>query len=300
MFIGKNEGSKIGADESFWNDNQEVTRASQWTNNGVIGEAIYRRMSGGASSKHWLKWLLEDYFADKHFKRLLSPGCGTGMHEIMVDQSGIVDEIDAFDFAEAALNLARDKATGAKGKINFYKDDINTFSLPDNKYDIVLCSGSLHHVKELEYFLSAIRNAMMSDGYLIVNEYVGDCYTLYNKRQVELINRLYRHFHGSLKSGNAEVYAKSTIQAVLETDPSEAVRSKLILPFLEEYFNVEVYHPFGGFILHPLYPLLNDAEFSSGDTKCETILRLLLEFEDILMESRVFDTDFALCICRQK
>jgi hypothetical protein len=151
----------------------------------------------------------------------------------------------------------------------------------------------------MEHFFSAVRNALIPEGYFIVNEYVGDCYNIYNDRQVKLINRLYRQFSESLRSGKAATYENASLQTVLDTDPSESVRSKLVLPFLKHYFNIEIYRPFGGFILHPLYPLLNDSKFLSG-AESETILRLLLEFEAILMESNVFETDFALCICRPK
>lgn len=300
MFFRKENGKTVRNDENYWNTNPEAASMSQWSRNRVIGKVVYQRMSGGETSKHWLHWLMEDFFSGKHFGRLLSPGCGTGMHEIISAKSGIVDEIDAFDFSDASLNLAREKAQSAGVKINFYKDDINTFALPDKKYDIVLCSGSVHHVTELERFYATIHDSLVPKGYFIVNEYMGDCYNIYSERQVDLINRLYRHFPDELRSGKVKTFQNSTIQKVLATDPSESVRSKLVLPFLKYYFDIEVYRPFGGFILHPLYPLLNDVQFSSDDAKTETILKLLLEFEDILMESRLFDSDFALCICRPK
>jgi ubiquinone/menaquinone biosynthesis C-methylase UbiE len=221
------------------------------------------------------------------------------MHEIIVAKTGMVDEIDAFDFSEASLDLARNKASEAKVKVNFYKDDINTFSLQEKKYDMVLCSGSVHHVKELEHFYATVRNALSPQGYFVINEYVGACYNIYDDRQVKLINRLYQHFPDTMRSSKAATYENAPLQTVLDTDPSESVRSKLVLPFLKHYFNIEIYRPFGGFILHPLYPLLNDAKFLS-DARSETILRLLLEFEAILMESGLFETDFALCICRPK
>src|SRR5262249_5136891 len=148
------------------------------------------RMSGGESAKHWLSWLLEDHFRGKKFKQLLSPGCGTGAHEIIVARSGMVKAIDAFDFSEASLEIARAGAKEAGVQINFYQDDINCFNLGNKKYDLVICSGSLHHTKEIERFLSTIRAALMPDGYFIVNEYVGDCYNIYQPRKVDLLDRL--------------------------------------------------------------------------------------------------------------
>jgi len=287
---------------SYWDSNPSSTSLStMWTNNWVIGEAIYRRMSGGESAKHWLSWLLQDYFRGKKFKKMLSPGCGTGAHEIIVASSGVVESIDAFDFSEASLKIAREDAKNAGVHINFYQDDLNSFALDTQKYDLAICSGSLHHTKEIEHFLSTIRDALTPDAYFIVNEYVGDCYNIYHPRKVELLDRLYQCFPKSLRSGQSDGFKNLTIAERFASDATESVRSALILPFLREYFNVEVCRSFVGQLLHPLYSLLDHHQLEQRDPKTETILRLLLEFENILMEiPGGLETDFCFCICRPK
>lgn len=287
---------------SYWDDNPPYASGSaMWTGNPVIGEAVYRRMSGGQSARHWLNWLIEDYFRGKKFKNQLSPGCGTGAHEIMVARSGIVESIDAFDFSEASLETARADAKQANVQVNFYQDDLNTFVVGKKKYDLVICSGSLHHTREIERFLSTIRAALTPGGYFIVNEYVGDCYNIYHPRKVELLDRLYQCFPASLRSGQSEKFKNITIEERFASDATESVRSALILPFLREYFDLEVCHPFGGQLLHPLYGLLDHNQLEQRDPKTETILRLLLEFENILMEMPGgLGTDFCFCICRPK
>src|SRR5204863_405747 len=117
--------------------------------------------------------------------------CGTGDHEIAAAQYRMASQIDAFDFSNASVKLASQKAAEAKVKINFYTDDLNTFTLPKGvRYDLALCSGSLHHTREIERFLATIRDSLSSDGVFIINEYVGACYNLYEPRQLELINRI--------------------------------------------------------------------------------------------------------------
>ena len=288
--------------KSYWDSNPaSSTVSTMWTANAVIGEAVYRRMSGGESPGHWLNWLIEDYFRGKKFKHQLSPGCGTGAHEIIVARSGMVEDIDAFDFSEASLEIARAEAKKANVQINFYQDDLNSFALAKKKYDLVICSGSLHHTREIERFLSTIRDALTPDGYFVVNEYVGACYNIYHARKVELLDRLYQCFSASLRSSQAERFKNITIEERFASDATESVRSALILPLLREYFQLEVCHPFGGQILHPLYSLLDHNQLAQRDAKTETILRLLLEFENILMEiPGGLETDFCFCICRPK
>jgi ubiquinone/menaquinone biosynthesis C-methylase UbiE len=288
--------------KNYWETHPRAGTASQWVKNPMIAEAIYQRISGGKTTKYWLHWLADNYFADRQFESMLSIGCGIGNHEILLAKLGLVKQIDAFDFSEVSLKIAREEAKKSGVIINFYQDDFNEFNLGKNqKYDLVFCSGSLHHVKEIERLLSIVKNCLKPDGYFIVNEYVGDCYNIYNQHQVELINRLYKCFPANLRSGNIEKFANPTMQQVFATDPSESVRSKLILPLLDAFFDIELYQPYGGGILHPLYPLLNHAELSSKEPKSETIIKLLLEFEEILMNlPGGMETDFCLCILRQK
>lgn len=287
---------------TYWERNPNAAYASsQWTSNRIIHEVVNNRMSGKPSGKHWLNWLLENYFAGKSFQSLLSPGCGVGDHELIIARSGLFSTIDAFDFSQASVELARNKAAEADVAINFYADDLNGFSIPkDRTYDVVICSGSLHHVRELERFLGIIREVLKPDGYFVINEYVGDCYNVYNQHQVGLINRIYACFPKSLR-GSLARFENHTIEQSIATDPSESVRSKLILPFLENYFHMEVCNPFGGSLLHPLYPLLNHEALEGDDPKSEAIIRLLLEIESILLEiPGGLDSDFCLCIMRQK
>lgn len=292
----------ISQAKTYWETTPTAAVASQWIANPLIEKAINRRMSGGGSHKYWLAWLIQDYFADIKFDNLLSVGCGIGNHEVVIAKLGLAKQIDAFDFSEASLEVGRKAAAEAGVTINFYQDDFNKFEISaDKKYDVVFCSGSLHHVRELERCLSVVHQALKPNGYFIVNEYIGDCYNIYNQEQVDLLNRLYKCFPDEIRSGLRDKFVNPTIKQVFATDPSEAVRSKLILPFLEQYFDVELFNPVGGGILHPLYPLLNHEQLLPGDPKSETIVKLLLEFEAILMDlPGGLASDFCLCILRPK
>ena len=198
----------------------------------IIEKAINHRLSGGQTNGYWLKWSVKNYFKNRRFARLLSIGCGVGNHEILRAKLGLVTQIDAFDFSESSLEIARKDTAAAGLEINFYQDDFNLFAIDDNKkYDRVFCSGSLHHVRELERCLSSVRKCLKIDGYFIVNECIGDCYNIYNHNQVDVINRIYKCFHYTLRSGTTEIFSSPSIERVLAKDSSEAVRSKLILPF---------------------------------------------------------------------
>ena len=291
--------------QAYWDRNPEekLSKCSTtWVANPVIAEEVYRRASGRQSSAHWTQWVMYDFFQGQKFESMLSPGCGTGDHELIFAKHDFAEQIDAFDLSSTCLRLAREKAKREDLSVNFYQDNFNTFEIAKHKrYDVILCAGSLHHVKELERFLKTVRLHLKEDGYFIVCEYIGDCYNIYNSRQKDIIQRLYRCFPDDLRSSAQDEFVNITIEQVMAADPSESVRSKLILPFLDFYFDFEVFHPMGGAILHPLYPLLNSEFFTRKEQSAEAILKLLLEFESILMEiSGGLGTDFCLSILRHK
>ncbi len=284
---------------SHWEANPEIASRGQWTGNPRIGEVVHLRMSGGESQEHWLHWLMTDYFKDRRFERVLSPGCGVGDHEVAMMGYGQIAHLDAFDFSEASLCIAREKAAARRMKIHFYRDDINEFRIPKGRlYDMVLCSGSLHHVRELERFLGVVRDALAPDGVFVFNEYVGPCYNIYPRKQLDVINRLLRAIAPELRLSDR--LDQNTVEQAMEYDSSESVRSSLILPFASTYFELEFCHHYGGTILHPMYPLLRHDAMSQPTPEMETIVRLVAEFEAILIEKGVLTSDFALCVCRRK
>ena len=287
--------------KNYWETHPEAALANEWTANPIIGDAIYRRMTGGVG-KWWLAWLMEDYFGGRRFKRMLSPGCGVGDHEIAIANMGMVEQIDAFDFSRESIRLASEKAAAAGKQIRFFVDDLNSFQVPaDVKYDLIFCSGCVHHCRELERFFDVTSKALADDGYFVLNEYVGACFNIYPPRQVEIVNRLLAALPAHLKKSADARFVNATIQEAMRHDPSESVRSKLILPFLEQYFKVELRRDYGGCLTHLMYPLLNHARTGEEPKRgLGVALRLLSEFEMILVEGGVLETDFTLCVGRGK
>lgn len=278
------------SDQNYWNINPDAGKRDQWTNDPVVSEEVYRRISQGASSEHWLQWLFKIQLKNFKFNNILCPGCGTGDHEIIIKKLCPDSNIDAFDYSNTCINTAEEKAKKENLIINFYQDDLNTFKL-DKKYDLIICSGSLHHVKELEHFYSTVYNHLNTEGLFIFNEYIGSCYTIYSEEHVDIINKVLNTLP---QEAVLKTFENVTINNALNIDPSEAVRSSLIMPLIPNYFDIKYKSNMGGFLLHPIYPLLNK------NYNLENIIKLLLLFEDILMAKKVFSPDFIFCICSKK
>ncbi len=132
----------------------------------------------------------------------------------------------------------------------------------------------------------------------VFNEYVGPCYNVYPHEQLDVINRLLQAIAPDFRRGKQ--LDQTTVEFSLAHDPSESVRSSLILPFAASYFDVELCRPYGGTVLHPLYPLLRHDAMTKPTPEMQSIVRLLIEFEAILVEKGVLASDFALCVCRNR
>jgi O-antigen biosynthesis protein len=283
----------------YWERNPEIASKGQWTGNPVIAEAVYERMSGGETSGHWLNWLFRTHFKARRFRRVLSPACGVGDHEVEIMSLGTIDQLDAFDFSAASLELARQKAAARRLEINFYIDDVNAFTIPKGrKYDMIFCSGAVHHVRELERFFQVVRDALEPDGVFVFNEYVGPSYTIYPPKQLKIINRLLQAIAPELRK--SDQLSEFTVERAMAIDPSESVRSSLIMPFAATFFDFELCHSFGGTILHPLYPLLKHDQMTKPAAENRSLMRLLAEFEAILIEEGVLESNFVLCVCTKK
>jgi SAM-dependent methyltransferase len=285
-----------------WDAYAAAGKNPQFTQHPMIEAAVYDRITGGAN-KYWLNWLIEDKL-EGPFERALSLACGTGGHELILARSGKIRRIDAFDLSPKSVTIAQDNARKAGiDNVHFFEAGFDDFDakLGDATFDLVCFFGSLHHVREIETVLSAVHRRLTPNGKLIFNEYTGDCYTILDDRKVATINRLLATLDPVFLNPERPRYANPTLDAMLGGDPSEGVRAALILPFLRHRFEFELLRPFGGAILHMMYPCLSHKKLLDGSPGSKSVVGLLLEVERMLYEDIGYlPSDFHVGICRKR
>lgn len=109
---------------------------------------------------------IKDYLPNK---KVLDIGCGAGRLAIMC--AYFASTVDAFDFSETAIFLARKNAecSGIKN-VNFFTSDIDSFKLKDQeRYDLITLIGVLEHVKDPLETLKKLNSLLKNDGLLIVS-----------------------------------------------------------------------------------------------------------------------------------
>lgn len=297
------DNSQVSA---YWNEQFARNRVDNtvWINNKIIFKHIANLISNGNSSGHWLKWLLTDYFRDRPpFERSFSICCGDGFHELMLRNSNKVKFVRGFDISEGAIRQANEKFAKAGASPDSYLfeiKDANNLDVND-RVDLVLSTGALHHVTDLEGLLDKIEEMLEPGGYFVLVEFVGPNRFQWTQQQCDLINGALAVLDPQyLKDGKLLTLSAPPIEEMLRIDPSEAVRSEDILPLLRERFHVEYEQPFNGTLMHMLFPLMNGDISNTGDKGYDTTIRLLLYFEGVLVRTGVLRPDFTFMICRPR
>jgi hypothetical protein len=99
---------------------------------------------------------------------------------------------------------------------------------------------------------------------------------------------------GKVTSDTKIVHQNPPLAWFDENDPSEAVRSSSIMPIIRQYFQIVEYRPYGGSLLQFL--LENIVGNFKDDQEDNAWLDILIYTEQLLEESAVIDSDFALIV----
>jgi tRNA (cmo5U34)-methyltransferase len=82
-------------------------------------------------------------------KNLLDIGCGAGNHTLKLLPYFPKLNCDMVDLSEPMLKKAYDRVSwGTTGEVTLYQEDIRKVKLPKNKYDIILATAVLHHLRD--------------------------------------------------------------------------------------------------------------------------------------------------------
>lgn len=273
-----------------------------WLDSQLLFSEVFRARVAGDPQGNWLQGLMRRGGVPKG-GRWASLGCGAAGEEILAGRLGLFDSLAGFDASPASLELARRKAA-EEGLANcaFGLIDLDGFSLPTGAYDVVLMNMSLHHVRELRPALAAVRRALAPGGALILNEFVGPRQFQYPEAQLATVRALLAALPESLCRDTANGIVKRDylvwpVEQWNAIDPSEAIRSDLILAELERSFEIAVRIDYGGTLLNLLLENII-RNFDPDDEKDVAILRLLAAFETVLVDAGFLASDFTAILAR--
>jgi 2-polyprenyl-3-methyl-5-hydroxy-6-metoxy-1,4-benzoquinol methylase len=230
--------------------------------------------------------------------RAVSLGCGFGNLERALKAIGLVDRIDAYDLAEAAIAEARRLATeaGLSG-ITYHVADLDALELPPGALDAVFAHSAVHHVEKLERLYAMVQRALRPGGVFHLHEYVGPTRFQWTDAQLRLVNDYLDSLPPRLRrlpSGQPKArMERPTVAAMIQADPSEAVRSAELVSALHPYFEIVEERRTGGALLHLA---LGDIaqNFDPANPEDCAALRRGFATEDRAMAAGEIGSDFAI------
>jgi SAM-dependent methyltransferase len=276
-----------------------------WSDSPIIEREYVNRTLGGDPDVNWVTHLRRQHLPER-VARVLTIGCGSGPLERQGVDLDLAARFDAIDLSPGAIALARQLAArhGSGDRIAYRVADANRLELPAAAYDAIVFPQSLHHVERLEHLLAQVHHALRPAGRLVLNEYVGPTRFQWSDRQLghaqRLLDRLPARLRRGIRSGEPKLRVlRPTIEQMIATDPSEAIRSAEILPLVRERFDVVEQIGFGGTIL---MPLLEDIAGNFDPARPDDVARLLAlcAEERRLLDRGELPSDFVLLVARRR
>lgn len=288
-------------------EERQQARIDGWLDSPLIQNLYVQPLTGmvfTSGEDVWLKKLIAQFEISPN-SSWLSIGCGNGGWELYIAESGFCEQIEGIDISPHAIRIAQEAASSRNiSKAHFRASDIQAERLPEQAYDVVLFSMSLHHVERLEYVLAEVLRSLRPGGFLIINEYVGPSRWQWSDQRLTIINTLLSTLppHYRVHSQRDEIKTleeRPSIEFMKHIDPSESVRSADILPIVRSYFEIAAEFPYGGAILHKLLEYIV-GNFSPNRAEDIELLLMVCSFEQALVKAGIVENDFTALVARKR
>lgn len=231
--------------------------------------------------------------------RVFSPACGNGFKELGLARALPDRQFVASDIADRALEHAR-QAAASEGlsNIEFVHMDANDVDLGKATFNAIAGMGAIHHIEQLEGFWAACRRALRPGGVIMGQEYIGANRLQWTEAQVAEGDCALRDIVPSEHKVHHTRVRATPVAEMMMLDPSEAVRSRDILPTLRDAgFELFGYAGGGGALLQPV--LMSQIHtFDPTRWDHNLVLARLFAEEDRLMREGRLEDDFCMFVTK--
>ncbi|HEX6387726.1 MAG TPA: class I SAM-dependent methyltransferase [Anaerolineae bacterium] len=285
-----------------WDDSEWThgTPKDFWAYHPIIQAYIHANISPQAADM--LDWLKRTFLPGTTVPVALSICCGTGAGDRQALAAGVCSQLEGFDISPRSIEIARQRAgeAGFGGRVHYWVDDANTFTLAENRYDIVLAFGAIHHIEALERVCQQLKRGLKPGSLIFMNEFVGPARFQWTPAQLELINRVMAILPPAWRRANR--VEAVPVADVIASDPSEAVRSDKIIDIFCQHFELLDFCDMGGGLLMPLWErgLIPDVFLQSSPADRQVVVKLLILLDELLAEHHIIPSNFAQLVFRHR
>ena len=270
--------------ESKWDDYEST---SDFWLIPEIQQSWNKKISGD-SDMIYEDYVFNKYLSGKNNLKMLSVGCGEGLHERNFAKHGCFSQIDAIDYSTQSIANAKKLALENQMNIQYQSGDFKKINFKKHTYDLILFSSSLHHFENVSDTLENYVKPLLSEnGMLVIFEYSGPNRLQWNKKQLDKANKMLENLPKKYKilidnsSVKKKVYRPGILRMLI-VDPSEAVDSEAIVPSLKKFEIVEQ-TDLGWNILHILLKGISH-NFLNDEPETKTLIKKLIEEEDLFVK----------------
>ncbi len=231
----------------------------------------------------------EEYVSQKYLNKnaelkLLSVGCGEGLHERNFINHFPFSKVVGIDISSKSIANAISHAEKENIKIDYFSGDFTKMNFENQKFDVVLFDSSLHHFNDITSFLkNNIEPLLSDDGIVVVFEYCGPNRLQWRTSQLKKVKEILSHLPKKYRKliNTNWIKQKSYRPGILRmylVDPSEAPDSENLQNALHQNFEIVEEIRLGWNIIQPLFK--NIAHHFVNDTpETKKWIQFILEEE---------------------
>ena len=222
------------------------------------------------------------------FENGLTLGCGAGRRERELLSRGVCRSFHGIDLSEKAIAAARKIAKEQDLPLTYEVADLNFLELPEKTFDLVVAQTSLHHVLFLERVAEQVWRSLKSDGYLWIDDLIGETQGQYDSKRLSITNRILailpEKFRKNKVIGRVIAEIKRPEPGRLGS-PFESIRSGEIVPVFQRWFTIEWKMEFDAFLRLVVPPGTRAAYLENEDTKA--LFEVLMLFDELYIEEKI-------------
>ena len=152
---------------------------------------------------------------------ILIAGCGTGRHALNVAKYFNHVNVTAIDLSQKSLAFAKLKAEeNTLSNIDFKLADLTHLKELPTQYDIIECSGVLHHIPDYKLALSALLSNLKPNGLIKIS-----LYSEYARTSINQIRELFSRDINNIDNKKVQIIRQAILQGGIIEDAEGIIRS---------------------------------------------------------------------------
>lgn len=260
----------------------------------------WNKKISGDENNIYEAYVCTKYFAGQSNLKLLSIGCGEGLHDRNFAKHSCFSHIDAIDISQGSIQKAIEKAARENLKINYFVGDFKSVNFEKEAYDVILFDSSLHHFSDVKATLEQdVKPLLKENGKVVVFEYCGPNRLQYTSKQLQKANEILQSLPKKYKllydntSYKNKVYRPGLLRMFL-VDPSEAPDSSAIPSSVNAVFQKLEEHQLGWNILHILLKGISHNFINDEPETKELLHKLFREEDQFVLKENCSDAIFGV------